>query len=288
MRFMLNMISRVANQTLKIKTNGSVAKKGRVASFKSSVASRNIKPLVRSFHDMITVIPAVAISIGICGMNQIQPYEEGLKLTLGKYTKTLKSGWCWALPLVQEIKKIDISTNTFTIPEQTLITKDNVSVKITGEVQCKVIDPYKVYSSVENMKSMIISRASLALRNAFSKYTVYELNQNREHINNELVENLKDLKDLGIDVSILSIANMSFDDSMIRAMSRKAEADLKAEASLIYAKNSVKTAEIYKKSAELYEENTNMMRLREIELGEQISKNPASTMFVIPSNMFKH
>jgi len=99
-------------------------------------------------------------------------------------------------------------------------------------------------------------------------------------------KSLEDVEvDWGIKISNIQFKDISFDQTMNRAMAVKAEADRSAEAKLINATADIKTAELYAKAAEIYKENPITLRLREFQLWNSISKNPNSTIYVVPSNL---
>ena len=87
---------------------------------------------------LIIVIVLVLISI-----RQISEYERGIKFTCGKFSKIMNPGWRLVLPIFQSYKKIDIRTKVIDVPEQEVITKDNVSVKINAVIYYNIFDASK-------------------------------------------------------------------------------------------------------------------------------------------------
>jgi regulator of protease activity HflC (stomatin/prohibitin superfamily) len=81
------------------------------------------------------------------------------------------------------------------------------------------------------------------------------------------------------------LKDISFDESMTRAMAVKAEADRNAQAKLINAEADIQTAELYSKAAKIYSENPITLRLREFQLWNSVSKNPNNTIYVVPSSL---
>ena len=67
-------------------------------------------------------------------------------------------------------------------------------------------------------------------------------------------------------------------------MAVRAEADRNAEAKIINAKADVETAKQYDEAAKIYRENLVTLRLREYQLWHSVSKNPCTTIYVVPSN----
>ena len=74
------------------------------------------------------IASVVILIIVLSSIRQINEYERGVKFTCGKFTKIMEPGWRLVFPIFQSFKKIDIRTNVIDVPEQEVITKDNVSV----------------------------------------------------------------------------------------------------------------------------------------------------------------
>ena len=62
----------------------------------------------------------------------------------------MNPGWRLVLPIFQSYKKIDIRTKVIDVPEQEVITKDNVSVKINAVIYYNIFDASKALLAVEN------------------------------------------------------------------------------------------------------------------------------------------
>ena len=88
---------------------------------------------------IILIWPIAIIGLFILiGLRIVDQYERGVVLTLGKYTGTRKPGLTWILVGVQRIIKIDLRITTTDIPQQEVITKDNVPVGINAVVYFQV------------------------------------------------------------------------------------------------------------------------------------------------------
>ena len=83
------------------------------------------------------IIIVLIIIVLLRSIRQIDEYERGIKFQFGKYIKILEPGWHLILPIVQNIRKVDIRTKAVDVPEQDAITKDNVSIKINAVIYYK-------------------------------------------------------------------------------------------------------------------------------------------------------
>jgi regulator of protease activity HflC (stomatin/prohibitin superfamily) len=83
---------------------------------------------------MITTVVIIIVLFLIAGLRILNQYERGVILTLGKYTSTREPGLTWIFPGIQRLIKVDLRITTIDIPQQEVITKDNVPVGINAVV----------------------------------------------------------------------------------------------------------------------------------------------------------
>jgi len=89
----------------------------------------------------------------------------------------------------------------------------------------------------------------------------------------------------GIKIKTVQLSDISFDETMKKAMAIEAETKRNADAKIVNAKADVVVAKEFEEAAKIYKENPLTMRLRELELWRSVSKNPASTIIVVPSDI---
>jgi len=73
----------------------------------------------------------------------IKQYERGVTLTFGKLTSVKNPGLCINLPIIQQIFRVDMRTRVRDLPPQEVITLDNVTIRVDGVAQYKIVDPKK-------------------------------------------------------------------------------------------------------------------------------------------------
>lgn len=86
----------------------------------------------------VLVLIFIGLFLLLAGLRIVDQYERGVVLTLGKYTGTRQPGLTWILIVVQRMIKIDMRLRTIDIPQQEVITKDNVPVGINAVVYFQV------------------------------------------------------------------------------------------------------------------------------------------------------
>ena len=101
---------------------------------------------------------AVAIFIILVGLRVVDQYDRAVVLTLGKYTGTREPGLTWILIGIQKMIKIDLRITTVDVPQQEVITKDNVTVGINAVVYFKVKNAEKALLEIKDYRHAIIIR----------------------------------------------------------------------------------------------------------------------------------
>src|SRR5256886_16344343 len=76
----------------------------------------------------------------ISGLRVIQEYESGVIFRLGRFAEVKRAGLNWIVPGVDRMVKVDLRTVTRDVPPQDVITRDNVSLKVSAGVYFRVID----------------------------------------------------------------------------------------------------------------------------------------------------
>lgn len=97
----------------------------------------------------------------LVGLRVIDQYERGVVLTLGKYTGTRQPGLTWIFVGIQKMTKVDLRITTTDIPQQEVITKDNVPVGINAVVYFQV---QNADLAILNIKDYTLAVSQLLLR----------------------------------------------------------------------------------------------------------------------------
>ena len=217
----------------------------------------------------------------------IPAYQKGVKLTLGKFSGVIEPGIRLAIPYIHQFHLVDIRDTVENLPKQNIISSNGVSYNIDASVQFKIVDSKKAVLNVSHVVGTVIERCKMELRTVLSTKDVNFVLKNRDVISNEVNTSLRDklIEDWGIDLKTVQIRDISFDESLTRAMATPAEASRNAEAKIINADADLRTAELYSQAAKIYAENPITLRLREFQLWTNIAKDPASKIYVIPSNI---
>ncbi len=216
----------------------------------------------------------------------IPEYRRAIRLGFGKFETELSPGLRMDLPFYHNIYSIDVRDKVHTIPTMQVISADNVTFRVDASVQYKIIDAKKALLNVSDVENSLVERCKMEMRNKLSSMPVNDVLRFKTEISKAVLDAMASIKeDWGAEIATVQIKDVEFDESMKQAMSTVAEATRQADAKIINAKADIETAKQYAEAAKIYSENPMTVRLREFQLWNSVSKNPASTIYVVPSNL---
>jgi regulator of protease activity HflC (stomatin/prohibitin superfamily) len=234
---------------------------------------------------LIFVVP-IAFWV-LSGLKVIQEYEAGVIFRLGRYAETKRAGLNWIVPALDRMVKIDLRTVTRDVPPQDVITRDNVSLKVSAVIYFRVIDAEKAVIQVENYLYATSQLAQTTLRSTLGKLELDDLLAQREKINKEL-QHVLDLHTgpWGIKVSAVEVKQLDLPPEMQRAMARQAEAERERRAKVIAAEGEYQAAEKLGMAADVIDAHPAALQLRYLQTLVEISAEKASTtIFPVPIDL---
>ena len=156
--------------------------------------------------------------------------------TLGKYTKTVNSGLTFLIPGVQTLRRVDIREQVVNVPEQQIITMDNVSMAVDGIIYVQITDPFQATYDVNNVFMAVVSLAQTSLRSVLGTMSLDETLSNRDTINARLLTSLdKETGKWGVKVLRVEIKRLDPPDDIQDAMSKQMKAEREKRAQILEA-----------------------------------------------------
>jgi len=221
------------------------------------------------------------------GARVLQEYEADVVFRLGRFSDVKRAGLNLIIPLLDRMVKIDLRTVTRDVPPQDVITRDNVSLKVSAVIYFRVIDAEKAVIQVENYLFATSQLAQTTLRSILGKLELDELLSQREKINKELQQVL-DLhtEPWGIKVSAVEVKQLDLPIEMQRAMARQAEAERERRAKVIAAEGEYQAAEKLGMAADVIDAHPAALQLRYLQTLVEIAGDKSSTtIFPIPIDL---
>jgi len=130
---------------------------------------------------VVLIIVIVAILL-LSGVRILREYERGVIFRLGRLIAQKGPGLIYLIPIIDRMVRIDLRTVTLTVPPQEVISKDNVTVRVTAVAYFRVIDPNKAVTEVENFLLATSQIGQTTLRSVLGKAELDALLSEREQI----------------------------------------------------------------------------------------------------------
>lgn len=232
---------------------------------------------------LFIIFAAVVIS----GIKIINQYERAVVLTLGKFSGIRQPGLRVVIPILQRMIKVDVRSTPVDVPQQEVITKDNVTIKVDAVVYFRVLDAAKAVLETNNYIYATAQFAQAALRDVVGNVELDSLLSKRDQISQEIKQIVDaETEKWGIDVENVKIQNIELPQDMKRAMARQAEAERERRAAIISAAAEKGAAQEVAEAAAILAKVPGGMGIRTLQTLEKISAEPSQkTLIVLPTDL---
>ncbi len=235
------------------------------------------------------IILIIVLVILLMSIKQVSEYERGVKFCFGKFKKIMNPGWNIVLPIIESYKKIDIRTKVIDVPEQEVITKDNVSVKINAVIYYNIFDASKAILEVENFHYAVSQLAQTTMRNSVGSVTLDELLSCRDKISTticEIVDKASD--DWGVKVHDVELKDVSLPGEMKRVIAKVAEAEREKQAVITKAAGELEASKNLAEAATTLSEAPGALHLRTLATINDVSSDQSNTIiFAVPLEVLR-
>ncbi len=238
------------------------------------------------FWIILVAIGAVVISAAV---RILLEYERGVVFRLGRFSSVKGPGLKFIIPVIDQMTKVNMRTVAMDVPEQDVITRDNVSVKVNAVLYFRVVAPDKALIEVDNYLYATSQLAQTSLRSVLGQVELDELLAERDKINHDLQEILDRQTDpWGVKISNVEIKHVDLPASMQRAMARQAEAERERRSKVIHATGEFEASKTLANAAEQISAQPGALQLRFLQTMTEIAAEKNSTiLFPMPIDLIK-
>jgi regulator of protease activity HflC (stomatin/prohibitin superfamily) len=225
----------------------------------------------------------------LLGLRIVDQYERGVVLTLGKYSGTRSPGLTWIFVGIQKITKVDLRITTTDIPQQEVITKDNVPVGINAVVYFQVQSAEKAILNIKDYTLAVSQYAQAALRDVIGGIELDPLLSEREQISEEIQKIVvQATESWGISVTDIKIQDIELPADMKRVMAKQAESERERRAIVIRAQGEFEASERLAQAAGVLTATPGGISMRTLQTIEKINPDPSKTViFALPVEFFE-
>jgi regulator of protease activity HflC (stomatin/prohibitin superfamily) len=198
---------------------------------------------------IVLIILTIYLAVKIVPQSQVYVIER-----FGKYTRTLTAGLSVIVPFLDRVGHrvsiLERQSPEFII---SVITRDNVEVRLETTVFYRVVDASRTVYRIQNVDNAIHTAASSIVRSAAGKLELDELQSSRESMNKEIATYLQEAAEIwGIDITRTEITDVIVDDQTKEAQRQQLNAERERRASIARAEGEKRSIELAA-DARLYE-----------------------------------
>ncbi|MEN8123340.1 MAG: slipin family protein, partial [Bacteroidota bacterium] len=205
----------------------------------------------------------------------IQPYEEGLLLIDGKFSKKLLKGtyYFWKNAISIEVLKADMRQLQLEVSGQEILTKDKAALRINFYAQYKVANSEKALLNSKDFEKQLYILMQLALREFIGTLSLDEILDNKEGIAQYVSNVLNNKADkLGVEILDSGIRDIILPGDVKEIMNQVLVAQKQAQANIITRREETASTRSLLNTAKLMEDNAMLFKLKEMEYVEKIAE----------------
>ncbi len=234
-------------------------------------------------------IIVLAIVVLVVILREVKQYERGVVLTMGKFTGLRGPGWTVIIPIFQKMEKVDLRVKAVDVPDQKVITRDNVSASINAVIYYRVADAGRAVLEVENFRYAVSQLAQTTMRNIVGGADLDEVLAERDKLS-ERIQLIIDAETdaWGIKVENVELKDFFLPDDMERTIAKQAEAERERRAVIIKAEGEVASAENMAKAAGILASTPGALHLRTLQTLNDLSSDQSNTVvFALPVEVLR-
>lgn len=208
-------------------------------------------------------------------------WEQAVVFRLGKYHGIRGPGLFLVIPLVDQVRMVDLRIRAHDIPAQQVITKDNVPVKINGVLFFKVDNVADAVIKVQDYRYAISQYAQTSLRDVIGQMTLDQLLVEREAIGKAIECNVeKDIEGWGLEVTGIRIQDIDMPEELKKMMSRQASAEREKRATITKAEGDREAAANLAAAAKTMTSSPGAMQLRTLQTIDGLGPTASNTVLL--------
>ena len=223
---------------------------------------------------LVGVVVLLAASIRI-----LKEYERGVVFRLGRCVGIRGPGLILLIPALEQMTTVSLRTVATEIPGQDVVTKDNVTIRVTAVVYSKVVDPQKAIIEVERYEYALAQLAQTALRAVIGQHILDEVLGEQTKLQEALGLSLANQTGKwGVKIDHVEMKNIDLPVEMQRAMAKEAEAERERRAKIIHADGELQASAKLAEAAAKLSQTSGALQLRTLQTMTEISAEKNSTI----------
>lgn len=220
-----------------------------------------MQSLVLPAFAALLVLAFLAMSVRV-----VREHERAVVFRLGRLLGVRGPGLFFLIPFVDSMVKVDLRMVAADVPEQKVITRDNVAVGVDAAIYYRVVDPARAVAGVGDCHKALLTYGQVALRDVASQVGVDDLLARREEVSRRLQELLDQVAGAwGVKVVAVALKDVRLPEGVLRALAERAEAERWRRAGIAEAGGGGRAAAIVAEAAAVNGKHPAAGRLRELQ-----------------------
>jgi regulator of protease activity HflC (stomatin/prohibitin superfamily) len=186
------------------------------------------------------VVAAVVVGVALGGwffsrcLKIVQQGSVGVVKRFGKFESVDQPGLRILRPFVDKMEKVDMREFPMTGDQQSVITKDNVSLWVSATIFCQVIDVKSALFEINDYRLAVDQLSRTALRAVFGELSLDQALSERETINSRMQDHMADATvKWGVRLNRIEILDITPPTNVVQAMSEQKEAEQHKKAAIL-------------------------------------------------------
>jgi regulator of protease activity HflC (stomatin/prohibitin superfamily) len=186
------------------------------------------------------VVAAVVVGAALGGwffsrcIKIVQQGSVGVVKRFGKFESVDQPGLRILRPFVDRMEKVDMREFPMTGDQQSVITKDNVSLWVSATIFCQVIDVKSALFEINDYQLAVDQLSRTALRAVFGELSLDQALSERETINSRMQDHMADATvKWGVRLNRIEILDITPPTNVVQAMSEQKEAEQHKKAAIL-------------------------------------------------------
>ena len=238
---------------------------------------------------IIVVVVIIVLMLLFSAIRVVQQYERGVIFVLGRLIGAKGPGIFLVPPFITRMIKVDLRIITMPVQSQEVISRDNVTIKVSAVIYFYVVDPSAAIVNVMNYAQATMQIGQTTLRNVLGQSELDELLSQRNKINRELQAIIDEHTERwGIKVTAVEIKDIELPATMQRAMAKQAEAEREKRAKIIHAEGELQASNQLAQAANVIGSQPSALQLRYLQTLTEIAVEKNSTIiFPLPIDLIE-
>ncbi len=238
----------------------------------------------------LIVVLVVLVGLGAASVRILNEWERAVILRLGRALPGVKGpGLIFLIPIIDRMRKVDTRTVTLQVPPQEIITRDNVSTKVTAVILFRVVDANAAITRNVDFMYATSQVAQTALRSILGQHTLDELLGERDKINDRLQEVIDaQTAPWGVKVAVVEVKDVEIPEDMRQALAKEAIAERLRRAKVIGAEGEFQASTRLSEAADVMSASPGAMQLRYLQTLVEIgAEQNTTTIFPVPMDLLE-